>query len=203
MNRSPLCHLLHWNCRTAVLSVDKAIRMAFHFRSFTPFSRSFEHSHTHTYTHVSLDTSQFYSSYCHKKFELCMLDAMMVKMVMELSNLVQPLNVRRRSMNEAKYFYDRKQQQQQQQLRSHNTHHFPYVPLLAISRSKPKNTTINIKQVTFLPPSPHTHSHTHTHLPRSLSLCFLRFSVGILMVGAFVFYLLLFAVAAVALKRRK
>lgn len=183
------------NCTTAVLTA----RMAFHFifRSFSPFFLSHIRSHARTHAHVSLDTSQFYSSYCHKKFELCMLDAMMVKMVMELSNLVQPLNVRRRSMNEAKYFYDRKQQQQQQ-LRSHNTHHFPYVPLLAISRSKPKNTTINIKQVTFLPPSPHTHSHTH--LPRSLSLCFLRFSVGILMVGAFVFYLLLFAVA---LKRRK
>lgn len=129
--------------------------MAFHFISGLDLFRPFL-PHARTHAHVSLDTSQFYSSYCHKKFELCMLDAMMVKMVMELSNLVQPLNVRRRSMNEAKYFYGRKQQQQQQhqhstrthkQWRSHNTHHFPYVPLLAISRRKPKNTAINIKQL--------------------------------------------------------
>lgn len=61
-------------------------------RSLLP-SRACSFLLIYTYIHVSFDTSQFYSSYCHKKLELCMLDVMMVKMVMELSNLVQPLNV--------------------------------------------------------------------------------------------------------------
>lgn len=200
MNRSPLCHLLHWNCRTAVLSVDKAIRMAFHFRSFTPFSRSFEHSHTHTYTHVSLDTSQFYSSYCYKKFELCMLDVMVVKMVMELSNLVQPLNAMFYGMKR-NIFYGRKQQQTDARVSScsHNIHNFRtfhFWPLALVSRKKYYHK--HIKQVTFLPRFTILYLFILYSLrilfaPSSTSFFFL---VCILMAG-----ILLFVV--IALKRRK